>query len=1009
MPPKAAPPEILNFPFFSLEYRDGVFARLIPAGAADLGGGVFAYQGKTWRLPEGEDSSALAEKTIKGKPLLPLLNRGQNPLIARGPRLAREGERLMELRAFSLSGALPLPEALGAGPLCLEPRSHNESKWLPLEGLPRQRLFQNVIYEIIDSSALKELSASFGMAHNNKQKAGHGDLESFVLKGEDIPRFAETQGRLLFQFGDENLKNLLAEDSVFAGSGDMSLGLGAFCRKGSGGGSFSEAAPLLRLGNRRYAAEEVSRCMDREYILLGGQWARRRDIEALGIFPLGSYAGGEKIGNIKLKAGELLRRGSGRLSGGDFAALFSSMEGDLSLWLERGSKEAVFSAHLEFLLAWGLSGGVAHNGHREQAAFLVDWLSALAARDGEDSLSALCLIEKRYYELYLPPFFSRLKDLQAAGGSQVKLGFYEELAPGPARRNRTDILILVEPEEAPLWETLGGALQNIRAGAVLGIFSDPWALFRGRSAAEARNLFGIKESGLEQYLIRDTSLPLALPRFDFPPPSPPALFRADQNPFHFTVEEKFSGLSGPTLYSELALFSAEGGPAPFVPLRLLKGSLDIERMDDNEKAFYLYWRAEFRRGNILKTAENYIRIYARELCLFSDDSAANFLRLLQLQESYGPVFDSLNDFLPRWLADYAAIYEMTDNAIPLLIPHARSSGDPMLADIYLYRHFIMENNSIELGDIQALLPGAKNQELYTVSEQNRLERNFVSVINACDRWLREEFRLKLFEFFFPRLLEKERREAFAGMERAGRSAYTVEGPRFSKHPPLLAFVENLFRYTEYCFNLKKGLALKSKPPPLDEIWKPVVNAALGIADGALVPVKSGQGILRPVSAPPPPRRVKLRESRLDSLRDDSNTVRELLAIEDSRSEDHPENTGGTIAKESGIGISAALDDKPNKKKSKKLSIKSFIKKLSKSERDALKIIASPTASCSAPLLHRQLSALAKKNNTMPELLIDSINAAFLEQSGDLLIETVDERPLIQPEYSGEVKKVAGIV
>jgi hypothetical protein len=44
---------------------------------------------------------------------------------------------------------------------------------------------------------------------------------------------------------------------------------------------------------------------------------------------------------------------------------------------------------------------------------------------------------------------------------------------------------------------------------------------------------------------------------------------------------------------------------------------------------------------------------------------------------------------------------------------------------------------------------------------------------------------------------------------------------------------------------------------------------------------------------------------------------------------------------------------------------------------------------------------------MPELVIDRINAGFLETFGDLLVDTVDERPSIQSEYREEVKKILG--
>jgi hypothetical protein len=58
-----------------------------------------------------------------------------------------------------------------------------------------------------------------------------------------------------------------------------------------------------------------------------------------------------------------------------------------------------------------------------------------------------------------------------------------------------------------------------------------------------------------------------------------------------------------------------------------------------------------------------------------------------------------------------------------------------------------------------------------------------------------------------------------------------------------------------------------------------------------------------------------------------------------------------------------------------------------------------------PVPPRELENLARKNNTMPELLIDRINSAFLEETGDLLIEIVDEKPIIQSEYRQELLKL----
>jgi hypothetical protein len=1007
-------PEILDFPFFTLEYRNGSFARLLPAGARDLGGGLFALRGKTWKLPGGEDAAALAKDTVMGKPLLSLLKRGPVSLIKNGPRLAEdaEGGRLTEL-VLAGDRAFPAVGAVGAGPLYMELRAE-AAEWLPLTSLPRHRLYRNVIYGVIDETALAEFA--------EPRCRGR-----YALKGEDIPRFADSHGRMIFQFGDQKLKERLAEDSVFVNRERLSLILGALREQGRGTGE-AWAAPLLRYGGRRFSVEEVSLRMNRDYILLEDQWVRREDLLDVGLFPLCSWAGGAAIEKIKLKPGELLRRGGGR-----FAGRFSGMEADTALWLERGDTEAVFHAHLEFLRAWGLSGGVQVRGRREHAAFLASALVRLAS----DRCNALVLMERRYYDLYLSPFLPEIQaaqiSLPGTGESRsapLRIAFYEDLPPGAAgRRNAAGILLLVEPEEAlPQNDTLA-CLQSVRAAITLGIFSDARELFRGHAAAKARNLFGVTEAELEPYLIRDTARPLSLPRFEFPPPRVfrPSDFSARRNPLNCTVEEKFAALSGPFLYSELALFNTAGPPARFIPLRLLKGSLDIERMDKDELAFFVYWRSEFRKGNIIKTGEGYIRIYARELCLFTGgehDADTHFRRLLKLWECYRAIFDGPG-FLPRWLVDFAALYEITDTAFPLLLPYARDFNDPLLTDYYFHRCFIAENNSIGFADIALLIPTVIGESVFFgrepssgtprfPAESRLLAKDFENAVNAVDRYLREEFRLKLFEFFYPQAYDTEQREAFPAMERAGHSSYIIEGLRFTKHPPLSAFLEDLFRYTEYCFRLANGLAMKGRAPPLGEVWKRAAGFAPGDAGASLftnlpVPVFAldETGRARPGGVSPaggeaqtaPPlaggRQMKLLESRIEKLRADSDAVRDLLKVEAEQDSviAVPPAARGALPDQAAPAKDARAGP------ADKDALRDFLNGLDQTGREALRIIAGAGET--------GLGDLARKSGTMPELLIDRINADFLARFADLLIDTVDEQPAIQSEYTELLQNLLG--
>jgi hypothetical protein len=992
----------LSFPFFSLEYGNGVFLRRLPKNAKDLGGGIFRYEGKDWKLPEGEAALCLAGETISGRALLSLLRDSAASLIDNGPRLALEGERLTELSGC-MEDSLSLRVELR--------KRHTDIPWLFVDGLAHHRLCGNVIYEVIDEATLAATLAEF----DGGAVAKNGEVKVFLLKGENIPRFADRCARPVFLFADKNLKELLAEDSIFIGTDKISLVLGAVQSETG----LPYALPLLRVRDRFFHAQEVSSRMDRDYLLFGSRWVRRKDIEAAGILPFCSFAGGEPIGKIRLKPEEFLLGGGKRLEG-----LFTGFFADTSLWIEKGKSEEIFVSHLEFLRTWGIPGGVAHNNRSEQAAYLAAWLKNIAANSARnDAQKILVLMEKNYYELYM---IRHRHEFEAAFPESIV--FYEELS---AVTRRTGVLVLVGVEEVLVNEQIMAKIQGINAGTILGVFYDAGELFKGPAAARTRSLFGITAqplaTGGEQtfsitpFLIRNTGSRFSLPQYKFSPPDicrPPGLYSATpreipQEVFTFTVNERFSNLAAAGLYSEMHLLRAEGKPFPFVPLRLLKGSLNPERMDEDERAFYLYWRSEFRKGNILKTSEDYIRIYARELCLFSEseDRVGNFLMLKALLECYSPIYGGINEFLPNWLLDYAVIYEMAD-ILPLL---AKFAGDActeggnavnavnvvnvvnaLLADICIYFRLIKENNRIDFNDVRMLIPGeiakspffrAENLNRFS-HERAELAADITTAINAVDSYLRETFRIKLMEFFYPRRFQTERLEAFAGMERSGNSSYEASGPRFSKNPWLVSFLKSLFKYVEQCYKTRKKFDIKNRQG-IAPHWKTIIDRAL---EGGLIPADADEPFTKnhkPQYAVPAfnmPRRVRLLETGIEKTRADSDAVRDMLTIE-----------GPNIAHDKNLpqgGIKGFT--KPVFEKTSDNITAQFIKKLDTICLGALKII---TEGLNAK---NSLTALALANNTMPDLLIDKINAVFHELSGDLLISIVDSRPEIQSEYRKEL-------
>jgi hypothetical protein len=731
----------LDFPFFTLEYRDGAFARKLPFGAEDLGGGRFLYGGAALALPEPDPSDpehALALPRIGGKALLSLLRRGRHPLAAGGPRLADREEGLQELALDEGCGSGP------AGPLRLVLRRRPGSWGLPLEGLPGYRFRDGVIYEIIGGAELTLLTESYGAGQSpsgfvTKDEGGDGgqspsgcvtgeDTDAgerrFVLRGEEIPRFAGDHGRLVYRFGDPALRRRLSEEAVFVPAGELSLVLSVAAgtdtpAAGTGRGAERPLAlPFLKRGGRRYPAREVSLRMDREFILLEDRWARREDLERAGLLPLGYYAGGEPIAPVRPPA------------------------------------------------------------HAFPPASI--------------------------------PF------------------------PPPP--------ILRPPASVP---------------------SPPVSILPPASVP---------------------SPPASVPSPPAAIPSPPGR-GGGPAPFFSVPEEKFRRLPTGDLLSELSLFGERGEAAPFVP----PGSdvLLFDRMSGGERAYFLYWRGAFREGRAPETAEAYIRLYVRELCLFTgargdprQGAEKNFRELLRLWRSCREAFPRLDGDLLRWLYDYAVLYGIEDAALPLLFPFVHDGPCPPLADRYLYRTFIGENNVIGFADLLLLTGadiagnaggadgtggadtaggansgtgGAGNADTAGGANSGAgflPAKDYTAVVNGVDRFLRERFRLKLFEFFYPPAAYRERRRALEGLPLTGDSFYTDGGARFSLHRPLGAFLAALFRYVEYR-GLKPG---GEGPPPLEEPWRSVADAVLEGRD-PMAPVRPGA---------------------IDRLREESDQVRDLL-------------------------------------------------------------------------------------------------------------------------------------
>jgi hypothetical protein len=685
----------------------------------------------------------------------------------------------------------------------------------------------------------------------------------------------------------------------------------------------------------------------------------------------------------------------------------------------------------------GLSGGIKLLPHREQGEALRRWLGELRRKAADATVTVL--MEKRYRELYFAPLPPEHAGAEAPAGVEFRL--YDDLRDRP---RKAGILVLVEPEEALFDEDRnradGDLIARIRAMEpllLLGVFSDTWRFLNDPGWQSLRALFGMRTAdGTAKYLFRDAAAALPPPEAHvFPPPV--ILRPSAEAPFFTALEEKFRRLPMGDLLSELSCFGTGGKKAPFVP----PGSrtLFFDRMDEGERAYFFYWRGAFREGRTLKTAEAYVRLYIRELCLFTGKEEGpedNFRELLRLWRSCRKDFPSLDGDLLRWLYDYAVIYGIEDAALPRLLPFVHDGPCPPLTDRYLYRAFIKENNGIGLADLLPLTGTAAGGLLSPAAPP---AKDYTAVVNGVDRFLRERFRLRFFEFFYPPAVLSERRRAFEGLPLTGDSFYTDGGARFTLHRPLGAFLAALFRYTDYRAGIKTGGERPRQAPPLEGVWRDIADAVL-----------EGQGRIPEADFRPSPD-----SSSIDRLREESDQVRALLlrppggpgtfSNDSGTLSDNSgtfQNDSGTLLNDSGtflndsgafqndsgtfLNDSGTFQNGPGtlsndsgtfqndsgtfsngsgmfpkgplslQRASRGGDLAAFLEGLGPVEAAALALIAGGERG--------GLDALARRHHTMAEPLVDGINEKFLDAFGDLLVETMDEGPRIAAEYKETVEK-----
>jgi hypothetical protein len=910
-----------------------------------------------------------------------------------------------------------------------------EEKWLPLEGLPDYRVYEHRVYEIITREALEELFGPPREAASGEKtlwdaapEAEHPPARTLSLVGKEIPRFADTWARLIYTFAGGELYGLLSQNAVFAEDGELSLVLRAYPRIRKGVGSPRAVSALRRRspgGEWFYSAAGLSRRLRDPYIPLEDKWVRRESLERLGIGPLGHYIGGEKLLPLTLRPPELLLRGGGRLR-----FLWQGVETPENLWVSSppgGDVTApdILFSHLEYLRHWGINGAVLETRREEAFQSLAVWLRKLAERlEGgrvlvlipEESWNA-CLTgefpQREGRGLTVPPGLWEGLSVFDRNFRGIGIAFYEDLLedlgeePSPENpggrinplRNpgAWDLLFLADfpgsgglGPGAPLSPAAAAFLRALPRRLTLGLFFGGPDFFQSPEYGVIRGLFALR-GGLEKYksyFFRAAGKTLPLPE---PPDSGPPVIRRPPRPFPaegngitsgrliLSEKKRFSGLRAGEFLEEQRCFSLPGKMADFAPPEE-GGTPAFGKLDEARKNYFFFWRRLVRQGRFPETSPACVTLYARELILLmGGEPMENLSALLGLWEHYRAAFPDMDRVFPPLITGFAVLYSIEDegfsailNLPPVLLRAFGKSGG-IIADLYLHKKYAEENNALLLEDIEAFFP------LPPLGEKSG--GALARALNAIDRHLRKFYHRKLFEYFYPPLEREETLHSFDEFKNLGESSYRVRRISFCQHPPLLRFLGDLASYLNQRFALETG-SPPGGPPRLERLWRFLVDRELAF----------------PCAAPPPEdllrEPMELSGAMLRRLREESDELRDLLEEEETRGEgesrpplffpeedlrQNPESPKGGENAEDGLGT--------------------FLADLEDPQREALTLI-------SLGGKGEELEVLALASGTMPDLLIDRIKRAYMERRGDLLIEILDEGPVITAEYKEELKKWA---
>lgn len=507
--------------------------------------------------------------------------------------------------------------------------------------------------------------------------------------------------------------------------------------------------------------------------------------------------------------------------------------------------------------------------------------------------------------------------------------------------------------------------------------------------------------------------------------------------------------------------SREGKTAAFVPFMSYWPTYDS--MNKAQQAWYFYWRSQIRQGNYVDTDLSYIFVLIYEILsgIGWQDSHEGYQKLMQLWAAYRKKFPSLDHYLIGWTFDFTQQYNLEYRLFdideyPRLTPS-------VMTDILIEQHAEDVPLKLYFSLIDAISDySLVNSKFYKDGNQDLMHEAIPRVIALADAALRKNKQKGILDTYGPSSVKKQEYYAFtsAVCPQANKKRH-VAVKNYSAYPGLRAYIKELIRYSENTLRelrgykgRLRGVTIDEETAKLVEIFlkkeygqpttqenelnkKPVtldhgkikcliddselVRKALGVEETNTSENKELYTDIQEVTAIYTAISPKAR-SLLDRLnkstweysatQEDEPLIAEinrlaerylgraLLVTEGSRiiAEDDYRDELEYIYQNQPATSSEGSGSKLFNSSKLTSEMKEFVDALLPAQQKALYVLITSEKS------QGDLETIAEEAHTMPQLLLDDINALAVQLMGDIIVDAADQKPKVLDEYIDLLKQ-----